>query len=123
MARGACDSVPWDAPRRRLMSVAVIIVAAGRGLRLGGELPTQYLPLGQSTSIRMAIEAFLRVDVVRWIVPVIHADDHGLSAAALSGFDDPRLLDVVEGGTTRALSVRQGLEHLQKHKPDRVLIH
>lgn len=105
------------------MSLGVIIVAAGRGLRFGGELPKQYLSLGQSTLIRMAIEAFLCVDVVRWIVPVIHKDDHRLCAASLSGVDDPRLLEAVEGGRTRALSVRQGLEHLRQHKPDHVLIH
>jgi 2-C-methyl-D-erythritol 4-phosphate cytidylyltransferase len=105
------------------MPVAVIIVAAGRGLRLGSEFPKQYLPLGRSTSIRMAIEAFLQLDAVRWIVPVINKDDHGLCTASLSGIDDPRLLDKVDGGATRAISVRHGLEHILQHKPDRVLIH
>lgn len=105
------------------MSVAVIIVAAGRGLRLGGQLPKQYLPLGHSTSIRMAAEAFLRVDEVQWVVPVIHPADRDLCFDALGGINDPRLCAAVEGGATRALSVRRGLESLQDRQPDRVLIH
>ena len=105
------------------MSVAVIIVAAGRGRRLGAELPKQYLPLGESTSIRLAIEAFLRVQEVHWLVPVIHPADRDLCADALAGLDDLRILSAVDGGETRALSVRRGLERLEDLEPDRVLIH
>ena len=105
------------------MSVAAIIVAAGRGRRLGGETPKQYIPLGESCSLRRAIEAFLCVDAVRWVVPIIHDDDRDLCARALEGLRDPRVLPAVEGGETRAWSVRRGLESLQPHRPDLVLIH
>lgn len=105
------------------MSIAVVIVAAGRGRRLGGETPKQYLPLGASTAIRLSIEAFLSLSEVEHVVPVIHADDAGLCQSALSGIDDPRLLSPVEGADTRALSVRNGLEALAPHRPEKVLIH
>lgn len=105
------------------MSVAVIIVAAGRGTRLGGELPKQYIPLGDHCSLRRAVEAFLSVDAVRWLVPVIHVDDSELCADALTGSRDPRVLPPAMGGETRAQSVRLGLESLEIHKPDFVLIH
>lgn len=105
------------------MSVAVIIVAAGRGLRLGAEIPKQYLPLGTSTPISLAVRAFLRVDDVSWVMPVIHPADHDLCKDALSGINDPRLVDAVEGGATRAISVRRGLESLCSQRPEHVLIH
>jgi 2-C-methyl-D-erythritol 4-phosphate cytidylyltransferase len=39
-------------------TVAVIIVAAGRGHRLGGETPKQYLPLEGACALRRSVEAF-----------------------------------------------------------------
>jgi 2-C-methyl-D-erythritol 4-phosphate cytidylyltransferase len=105
------------------MTVAVIIVAAGRGRRLGGEIPKQYLDLGNSTAIRRSIERFLSVPVVTHVVPVIHPDDRDLCDAALKGIRDTRLLPAVTGGDTRAFSVRHGLERLVDEQPDHVLIH
>lgn len=105
------------------MSVAVIIVAAGRGRRLGGEIPKQYLPLRQKSVIRRSVEVFLREDAVSWLIPVIHPDDRVLCAEALAGLQDSRVLPAVAGGDTRAISVRRGLEALQSYEPNLVLIH
>ncbi|WP_424985042.1 2-C-methyl-D-erythritol 4-phosphate cytidylyltransferase [Microbulbifer sp. S227A] len=105
------------------MSLAVVIVAAGRGRRLGAEIPKQYIPLGGICSLRRVADLFLSVDAVRWIVPVIHPDDHLLCAEALDGVRDPRLLPPVHGADTRARSVRCGLEALAPYRPEHVLIH
>ena len=105
------------------MIVAAIIVAAGRGRRLGSDIPKQYLSLGEATAIRLSIEAFLRVEAVNWIVPVINLADGDLCASALQGLEDRRVRHPVEGGATRAISVRRGLESIQDVCPDRVLIH
>lgn len=105
------------------MTVAVIIVAAGRGRRLGGEVPKQYLPLGESCALRLAVEAFLSVDAVDRVLPVINADDRSLLDRALMHLADSRVLTPVEGGDTRARSVRRGLEALEHYRPDIVLIH
>jgi 2-C-methyl-D-erythritol 4-phosphate cytidylyltransferase len=105
------------------MSVAALIVAAGRGRRLGGEIPKQYIPLAGRTPLRRSVENFLRLDTVTLVLPVIHPDDRGLCTAALAGLTDARLLPPVHGGETRARSVRLGLEALGPHRPERVLIH
>ncbi len=105
------------------MTVAVVIVAAGRGRRLGAEIPKQYIPLGPACSLRRVAELFLSVDAVQWIVPVIHPDDQSLCARASDGLHDPRMLPAVHGAETRALSVRCGLEALAAHDPEHVLIH
>lgn len=105
------------------MTVAVVIVAAGRGRRLGAEIPKQYIPLGDACSLRRVAETFLALNAVRWIVPVIHPDDRALSSDALDGLQDARLMPAVDGAETRAKSVRCGLERLATHDPECVLIH
>ena len=105
------------------MLTATVIVAAGRGQRLGGETPKQYAPLGGSCALRRCVDLFLGVDRVGAIQVVIHAHDRRLYNEALHGLRDQRLLAPVEGGETRASSVQRGLEALVSLAPDRVLIH
>lgn len=105
------------------MSVAVVIVAAGRGRRLGGETPKQYIPLGRACALRRVADLFLSLDQVSSIVTVIHPDDQALCESALAGIQDPRLRPPVTGGETRARSVRNGLEALSADGPTKVLIH
>ena len=105
------------------MRTAGLIVAAGRGQRLGGEMPKQYLPLGRQAVLRRAVAALLAHPGVDLVQVVIHPDDRALCAAALAGLDDPRLLPPVDGGASRSDSVLAGLEALAPAAPDRVLIH
>jgi len=102
---------------------AVIIVGAGRGHRLGGETPKQYIPIGGICALRRAVDAFLNVRDVGPVRVVIHPDDEPLYQEAVKGSGDKRLLSPVFGGDTRAHSVRLGLESLHDLPPDRVLIH
>jgi 2-C-methyl-D-erythritol 4-phosphate cytidylyltransferase len=104
-------------------SVAVIVVAAGRGTRMGGEVPKQYVPILDRTPLRRSCEAFLGIEAVGRVLPVIGAGDRAICDAALEGVSDHRLLAPAEGGGTRASSVRRGLEALAGDPPDKVLIH
>ena len=100
--------------------VGALVVAAGRGNRLGGELPKQYLPIGPWPMLRYSLvrlAAHPRVDVVR---TVIHPDDGDLFADAAEGLD---IGEPVAGGATRQESVRKGLESLADAGFDAVLIH
>lgn len=96
------------------VSVAVVIVAADRGRRLGSDIPKQYIPLGFKTSLRRVCETFLSYRAVNDIVPVINSEDQALFREALSGLDDQCLLPGTHGGDTRARSVRNGLEQRQR---------
>lgn len=102
------------------METAALIVAAGRGYRLGGALPKQYLPLAGRPILRHSLEAFTRHPAVDAVRVVIHPDDLGLYEQAAGGLD---LLPPVQGGATRQESVRLGLESLAEVRPARVLIH
>ena len=102
---------------------AALIVAAGRGTRMGGDLPKQYMPLGGIPVLRRTVERFLSVDEVSEVRVAIHADDTPLYSKALAGLDDPRLGSPILGGATRASSVRALLEMFAPDPPDTVLIH
>lgn len=103
-----------------MTDVGVLIVAAGRGHRFGGELPKQYATLGGRTVLRHAVDSFQNHPAVNRILVVIHPDDRELYDQALAGLDLPQ---PVTGGATRQDSVRLGLERLAEQAPQKVLIH
>lgn len=106
------------------MSVAVLIVAAGRGSRAAsaGGQPKPYLDLGGTTVLARSIAAFTAVDTITHVRVVIHSDDTASYASAL---DTPgtKLLAPAVGGETRQESVRLGLQSLAPLSPRLVLIH
>lgn len=101
--------------------VAAVIVAAGRGLRAGGEIPKQYRPIAGAPAIRPTLSAFCGHAQINLVQPVIHPADEELFRSASTGLQ--KLMPPVAGGATRQISVRAGLESLQAHEPDLVLIH
>ncbi len=108
-----------------MQTIAVLIVAAGRGSRFGGAGPKQYSLLAGKPVLRRAVEGFLAVPQVSHVRCVIHTDDRALYDVAMNELLDPRLLTPVIGGDTRQASVRAGLESLaaMPTPPDFVLIH
>ncbi len=101
---------------------SVVMVAAGRGERMGGEGgPKQYRDLMGKSVLSRAARAFLDHPDVDQVLVVVHPDDHELYAAAMN--DDPKLLPPVYGGATRQQSVLNGLEALAALAPGKVLIH
>jgi 2-C-methyl-D-erythritol 4-phosphate cytidylyltransferase / 2-C-methyl-D-erythritol 2,4-cyclodiphosphate synthase len=101
-------------------SVAAVVVAAGRGLRAGGDMPKQYRQLAGEPVIRTSLRLFANHPEVALVQPVIHPDDGARFGAAVGGL---KLLAPVFGGATRQASVRAGLEALAALQPDLVLIH
>ena len=100
-------------------SAAAVIVAGGRGTRLGGS-PKQYRRIGGAPVIAMSIGLFARHDRIDFVQPVIHPDD-GVAFSEAAG--DVACLAPVFGGATRQDSVRAGLEALATRNPDVVLVH
>jgi 2-C-methyl-D-erythritol 4-phosphate cytidylyltransferase/2-C-methyl-D-erythritol 2,4-cyclodiphosphate synthase len=102
------------------VKVAGVVVAAGRGLRAGGDLPKQYRLILGEPMIRPSLAALARHSGISAVQPVIHGDDAALFQAAVAGLD---LLPPVHGGASRQASVRAGLQALERHRPDLVLVH
>ncbi len=105
------------------MATAALIVAAGRGTRLGGEIPKQYQTIGGEAILARAIRAMLAHPGVGPVLTVIAPADAELYAEATRGIQDQRLLPPVTGAASRAGSVRAGLEALAPRAPETVLIH
>ncbi|WP_225026107.1 bifunctional 2-C-methyl-D-erythritol 4-phosphate cytidylyltransferase/2-C-methyl-D-erythritol 2,4-cyclodiphosphate synthase [Xinfangfangia pollutisoli] len=95
------------------MQTHVIIVAAGRGSRAGGDIPKQWQILRGKPVLAHTLAAF-----AGWPVTlVIHPDDRARAEALFPG------LPLVPGGATRSDSVRAALEQLAESGVTRVLIH
>ena len=97
-----------------------VIVAAGRGHRLGEALPKQYVSLAGEPILRRSVRALLSHPRVDGAQVVIHGDDRALYDAAVG---DLGLPEPVLGGAERQDSVRNGLEALAALAPAQVLIH
>jgi 2-C-methyl-D-erythritol 4-phosphate cytidylyltransferase / 2-C-methyl-D-erythritol 2,4-cyclodiphosphate synthase len=102
------------------MTAAAVIVAAGAGLRAGGERPKQYRPIGGKPVLRHSVEAFLRHPGIERVQVVI-GEGHGELYDEAVG-ELPLPCPVI-GGQTRQQSVARGLEALRPDAPDLVLIH
>jgi 2-C-methyl-D-erythritol 4-phosphate cytidylyltransferase/2-C-methyl-D-erythritol 2,4-cyclodiphosphate synthase len=103
-----------------MTNAIALIVAAGSGTRLGGDVPKQYLPLAGRAVLRHSVEMFLRHPAISGIRVVISAEHRALYDSAIAGL---AILPPVLGGASRQDSVRNGLESLADLRPDSVLIH
>jgi 2-C-methyl-D-erythritol 4-phosphate cytidylyltransferase/2-C-methyl-D-erythritol 2,4-cyclodiphosphate synthase len=101
------------------MSVVGVVVAAGRGDRLGGALPKQYRIVAGRSLLERAVEALASQPAVRGVVVVLPQSDLGARATAVRRV--PGVIHVVGGGDTRAASVRSGV--LEARSAEFVLVH
>lgn len=98
---------------------AAIVVAAGKGVRVGGDMPKQFREWRSKPLIRHSVEA-LKAAGADPLLIVIAEDALSDAEAALARIEG---VDFVTGGATRQDSVRNGLEALVAAAPERVLIH
>jgi 2-C-methyl-D-erythritol 4-phosphate cytidylyltransferase/2-C-methyl-D-erythritol 2,4-cyclodiphosphate synthase len=99
---------------------AAIIVAAGRGLRAGGNGPKQFRDLGGRRVLARALAPFCGHAEIAEVQPVCNPQDRAAFDAAVAGLP---MRAPVAGGETRQASVRAGLEALAANPPAVVLVH
>lgn len=87
-----------------------IIVAGGKGLRMGGEIPKQFIPVAGRPVLMRTIDAFCQalpgVHVI--LVLPVHQQEYWQELCVKYGFDTP--LQIANGGETRFHSVKNGLD-------------
>ncbi len=98
---------------------AAVIVAAGKGLRVGGDTPKQFRDWRGQPVLRHSVDALIAAGCTHL---VIVAPD-GMHGEALEAAGNPAGTLTVTGGATRQASVRAGLEALVAAAPAHVLIH
>ena len=100
--------------------VAAVVVAAGKGSRVGGDTPKQFRRVGDEIMLRRTLVTLIEAPGVGMVQPVIRGEDRALFDHAA---DRLELLPPALGGATRQASVRSGLEALAPHQPEIVLVH
>lgn len=106
------------------MNVHVLVPAAGRGSRIGGDTKKQYLELGDrpvlvQTLSRLA--AVAQVTAIHLIVP--EADVTFCRTELVDRYRLEKVGGVIAGGAERQDSVRKGLEACGATSQDVILIH
>ena len=100
----------------------VVIVAAGRGERLGSEAgPKQYRMLRKNTVLQNTITCFSSHPDIHAIQVVVHGDDKNLYENYIIPND--KLLPPVIGGVSRQESCKAGVDAVIEHGFEKVLIH
>ena len=102
------------------MSTVAIIVAAGAGVRMGGDVPKALMPLGGRPMLLWSLDALrgsVLVDGVVVVAPAVRLES--VRALARSG---DAAVQVVAGGASRQESVREGLRAAPADAA-RVLVH
>ena len=95
------------------MTRAVVIVAGGKGLRMGSALPKQFIPIQGIPVLMRTIRNFYEIDSTMQIVLVLPASqqEYWHSLCETYKFDIPCV--VADGGETRFHSVKNGLNKVQ----------
>lgn len=91
------------------MKKYVIVVAGGKGLRMGSDLPKQFIPIGGKPILMRTLESFYNEDNAINIVLVIPAShrDYWAKLCVDYEFAIPHIITL--GGETRFHSVQNGL--------------
>jgi len=101
---------------------AIVIVAAGRGSRMGDDAgPKQYRMLGSKSVLQHTIQCFSNHPEIHAIQVVIHTDDSELYEKAVIAHE--KLFPPVTGGATRQDSCKAGVDAVAQFEIDKVLIH
>lgn len=87
----------------------VIIVAGGKGLRMGSDIPKQFLPIAGTPLLMHTIRTFRDFNPLMHIILALprHQQDYWQELCRKYGFNEP--VTVVDGGQTRFHSVKNAL--------------
>ena len=92
------------------MRRTVILVAGGKGLRMGGELPKQFIPLHGRPVLMHTMEVFFRWDAKAEQILVLPEEHQAYWQMLCRELNCTIPHRVVHGGETRFHSVRNGLQ-------------
>lgn len=96
------------------MKKCVLIVAGGKGLRMGGELPKQFIPMRGKPVLMHTLDAFHRWDPAAFLLLVLPEDHQAYWRMLCKELGCTVPHKVANGGETRFHSVRNGLAFLSK---------
>ena len=106
------------------MNIALII-AGGRGMRMGQEIPKQFLTIHDKPVIAYTMEAFQKHPDIDVIAVVCVDGWESILSAYARQYGITKLKHIIPGGENGQSSIRNGVFELEKHysPTDLVLIH
>lgn len=105
------------------MKICVIIVAAGKGKRMGRDYNKQYIPLVDKPIIAHTIGVFEKTDLIDEIILVVGKGEIGsVKRDIIYKYNFNKVVKIVEGGAERQDSVYNGLKAVNVNC-DIVLVH
>lgn len=102
--------------------IAALLLAAGRGRRLGHVRPKQFLPLGGHEIIVYSLYAFQKSELVGQVGVVVDGQWEGHVKEIVERYHFGKVSFIIEGGASRQESSRIGVEALGEDV-ELVLIH
>lgn len=95
------------------MKKHIIIVAGGKGLRMGGDIPKQFVPIGGKPVLMRTLEAFYTYDPAMQLILVLPVSQQAYwkELCETYSFTLPHI--VADGGETRFHSVKNGLAKIE----------
>ncbi len=94
------------------MEKFAIIVAGGKGLRMGSPTPKQFLEIDSKPIIARSVERFLEYDTTLNIIVVIPQDQMAAWQGIAQKFFPKKSITAAIGGATRFESVQHGLDKI-----------
>lgn len=91
------------------MDKYIIIVAGGKGLRMGGDIPKQFLPIGGKPVLMRTIDSFVAYDNNMHVVVVLPIDQQNYWSDLCKQYKFSTPHQIANGGETRFHSVKNGL--------------
>ena len=107
------------------MKKIAIIIAGGKGERMGQDIPKQFLNVGEKPVIMYTLEAFQNHPNIDGIIVVCVDGWHEILTAYAKQFNITKLVSIVSGGTNGQASIKNGLDEAKKlySEDAMVLIH
>ena len=90
-----------------------IIVAGGKGMRMGKDLPKQFLPIDGTPILMHTLQAFYDYDPAMTLIVVLPSDQQAYWSKLCGDYHFTIPHVVVKGGETRFHSVKNGLSCLK----------
>lgn len=93
--------------------VSAIIVAAGKGTRMGSEIPKQYISIGGKTILDTTLYKFEKSNEIDEIILIVNKEDLDYVRSEMAD-DYKKITCVKAGGSTRTESVYEGIKAVSK---------
>ena len=97
------------------MKKYIIIVAGGKGLRMGGDIPKQFLPVCGKPVLMRTLEAFHAYDASMHLILVLPVSQQAYWKQLCEEYQFNLAHEIADGGETRFHSVKNGLALIKEN--------